>query len=160
MINYYKGLLRIMWIPQDTTGETRMTDTIIKMLCDPESDNDELNARIYAYVGKMKYIRVFKKRGTFQCYHPVYKKTKVEFPYRCTKYTTSLDAAMSIGENELGGWHLTRTVEMLDDESFIFSTAFTSADGETQFVSHIEDLHRAICHARISALEYVRTQND
>lgn len=137
-----------------------MTETILKMLEDPESCGDEINIFIWVYVNNHKDEDVSFYREIIP--HPYgTEEERKSFilnsdQYEYIDYCGSLDAAMSIGAEELEGWVLTRTAELLDDTSLIFSTALSSGDGEILFANTIEDFANAICHARIQAVEYER----
>ena len=123
---------------------------ILKMLEDPESDKDELNARICCYNSDIPY-------------RPAQPGQRYGFRI-VPNYTTSLDAAMSIGAEELEGWHLIRTVKAMASGRLVFKTGFQKLGLDAPGLEHmfltfendIEDLFCAICHARCQALDYVR----
>lgn len=125
------------------------TETIKKMLEDPESDNDEVNARIVCYIKNHEY-------GL----NPITKAHSLKNGYggwtsvRSRRYTTSLDAAMSIGAEELEGWDILlhggtpyECVMILYSEMALV-VRFSS--------DWLPEIPCAIAHARIQALEYVR----
>lgn len=126
--------------------------TILKMLEDAESDNDEVNVRISAmtknidvdYAGTKPHGYYFTKdrRGATFTIAP--------------KYTTSLDAAMSIGAEELEGF-LVRNHQLKNGE---YEYWLQEKDGPWHTsILHTKDLPRAIACACLQALEYVRNKN-
>jgi len=129
-----------------------MPETILKLLEDPDSDNDEVNARIWCFVNKYTIaILDIWEHGEFTV-----KERDGHFDIgEIPKGTTSLDAAMSIGAEELERWK-------------IYLNEYTNSKGETVFrcvytkgkdwvmASDMTDIYRAISHARIQALAYVR----
>lgn len=125
-------------------------ETIKKMLEDPDSDNDEVNARIECCNRGLKYLG---KSGETACWVAVAKYSTKELlcGEHISKYTTSLDAAMSIGAEELEGW------KMQTLEADKHSTANCRNDiGRKIWSEPCPNTPRAIAHARIQALEYIR----
>ncbi len=124
-----------------------MTETILKMLEDKESDNDELNARLWCFENEFD-------PGVWVSY--TNKSDDEDF----LKYTTSLDAAMSIGKEELDGKLIMFWCE--DDGLGTFSCGYYWDESVDRPIGRIggqaHDLPRAICHARIQALDYVRKE--
>ena len=141
---------------------------ILKMLEDPESDNDELNARIWCFEQGAKFVRYRKKTLVYKD-HPSMAGTVTASNIPYYKYTTSLDAAMSIGAEELEGWQITirHSVPISGFQCVLISRMGPDAQRiESPWSSRNSDgklnckqgliMTRAICHARIQALEYVR----
>ena len=113
-----------------------MPETILKMLEDPESDNDGVNGLIWAFTEGIELL-VYNK-GTYPL------------------YTTCLNAAMSIGADELEDFHL-RTIQARLHYAMLDLAIYEGDDPEICFRSSgISTLARAICHARIQALAYIR----
>ena len=126
---------------------------ILKMLEDAESDKDELNARIWCFENEwdwnlLKDGKERKSDGSGEIMQ-VYSSWR---EYRdVTKYTISLDAAMSIGAEELRGWVMDMTT--LGQAWIQPFEAFKKSKFEA---INLPSLPRAICSARLQALDYVR----
>jgi len=139
---------------------------ILKMLEDPDSDNVEINAHIRAETHS--YLTIDYKFTEFECgkhialYRSHSGAKERLYVSDIPKYTTSLDAAMSIGTEELEGWKMYI-------QPAIFSMGFNNPyvvfmhEGKKLTRANmvggnkiISDMPRAICHARIQALEYMR----
>ena len=134
---------------------------ILKMLEDPDSDNDELNARIWCWERNYRLLEfdpgspmIDFDGASIEYPHTVYHHHACEIPY----YTTSLDAAISIGAEELEGWLL--NIEQ-SDSGFVAQLTYERMVGDnTWFAFDNETMPRAICHARLQAREYVRKNHD
>ena len=126
---------------------------IFKMLEDPESDKDELNARIQWFI----YGDAWKKEGwVFNKKFSPPRITKIyQMKPKPDNYTTSLDAAMSIGAEELSEWDI--YINQYGDSGKFFR-CILSRYGPRKSVTaqYIPDMPRAICHARLQALDRVR----
>lgn len=130
-----------------------MTETIKKMLQDPDSCNDELNARIWCWKGGKGFVSANKAFFVGFQYSDDGETYKDAPQVWAKDYTTSLDAAMSIGKDELEGWRLSIAHHLHTDWQIHMT------NGETTVAKYsLPDMPRAICFARISALEYVRGQ--
>jgi len=129
----------------------KMPETILKMLEDKDSDNDEVNARIWCFVNKytIEILDIW-EHGEFTV-----KERDGHFDIgEVPKGTTSLDAAMSIGAEELEGWMIDNIQEYADNTfRVILRKMLSTSTVESGFLIN---LARAICHARIQALAYVR----
>lgn len=128
-----------------------MPDKILKMLADKDSCDDAVNARIWCFEHGEKFVAM----ASHIC-SPCFEIENHGGVFTTeSKYTTSLDAAMSIGVEELEGWviHITQTGRG-------FSVTFTLIFKWQTDVKEGTNLPRAIAHARIQALEYVRSQNE
>ena len=136
---------------------------ILEMLENPESDKDELNARIWCFEKHVKFLEI---RGNNR---PRLSYDNLNYAYKgdrnissIPKYITSLDAAMSIGAEELEGWFIQVFVNSESGEP--------TKNGDVEYLADITrdnpyahktspdlpDMPRAICHARCQALDYVR----
>jgi len=130
---------------------------ISDMIADKESDDDELNARVWCWLNEFHYrhhnyldsdrkkplttFTAMSNEGHFEKVHLI-------------NYTTSLDAAISIGADELEGWR----VLIVEDEKGNFSCMY-SKDGKIfppAQAAWLLTMPRAICSARIQALDYER----
>ena len=141
--------------------------TICDMLADPESDDQEIAARIWCfdkgyiinedklnvygnYIHSFQYSRENGKYINWCGYPELYRSYN--------RYTTSIDAAMSIGHEELEGW---TWVASTNDKGCHFNFYSPNPDHmrslsrvmQSDFLSTIP---RAICHAKTQALDYVR----
>lgn len=136
--------------------------TILSMLEDPESDNDELDARIWCFVNEYTYLgdhqiaksiprKMFKYKDHKENEKWCVCSEKAVNPYMADLYTTSLDAAMSIGAKELEGWGYEAYG---NDNCSFWMVCNTNRNFECKI--DCDDLPRAICHARIQALEWHR----
>ena len=131
-------------------------ETILKMLEDAESDNDEVNARIWCFEHNYRLLNfnpdspMVDYDGVCVTYpYSVYHYHKIELP----KYTTSFNAAMSIGAEELEGF-LVRNHQLKNGE---YEYWLQEKDGPWHTsILHTKDLPRAIACACLQALEYVR----
>ena len=150
--------------------EVRMIEKILKMLEDPESENKEINARIYAFLRLHDNFNVYihEGGGSVTYRHNSWTEDNQSVLYHLFdmhNYTTSLDAAMSIGAEELEGWAMTiesvlvtETVGDVDMPSKIMWDADIDKDGAGFGMNAGLTAPRAICHARIQALEYLRRE--
>lgn len=112
-------------------------ETIRAMLADADSDNDEIDVAIYEYV-----------TGS------------LTGAIACPEYTTSLDAASSIGADELEGW---TWVASTNDSGCHFNFYSPNPDHMRNLSRVIQSdflptAPRAICDARLQALEHVRKE--
>jgi len=133
-----------------------MTQTILKMLEDSDSCDDELNARIcaetHSYL-KGRYTFKELRGGHLAVYVNANGLEELLYISDILNYTTSLDAAMSIGKKELSGWSWYAS-EHVGIKSFIMHRNMHNERlGEVH-----STMPRAICYARIAALEYVRKE--
>lgn len=104
--------------------------TIKAMLADADSCADELNARIWCWLKRIEWDD---------------RHTSANFP----QYTTSLDAAMSIGAKELKGIRMDISVEKSATASIYLRKPFHNWIRAEK----LKNLPRAITLARIKALE-------
>lgn len=129
-------------------------ETIYKMLGEPGHD-DEINAQIWCWVSGKPFVKI----GI----HPIAGHSMFYIDYDgremargFCKYTTSLDAAMSIGAKELEGWWITSCSvgwASIHNHNIVYARKKTFVSPEIEW-----NQPRAICHARLQALEYVREQ--
>lgn len=137
------------------------TAKILQMLADNDSDNDELNARIYCFL--LDYVFEKMEDHMFAYSHSKLTKCLVHNHGgtaldNISDYTTSLDAAMSIGAEELEKWAI--NILTFEDrfEARIHLPERIAEDGNNWiYVSGcLSTMPRAIAHARIQAVEYMR----
>ena len=115
--------------------------TILKMLEDPASDNTDIDYLIWCFI-----------EGTEPVSPPG------DYGFIGEKYTTSLDAAMSIGAEELEGWYWYAS-HNVGIYSVVMHKGITKGKYDVEFLGEVHsNMPRAICHARIQALEYVRKE--
>ena len=140
-------------------------EKICGMLKDPDSCDDEIDANIQWFLNK----ECWEKEGWIfnENFRPprITKRVMASMKPRPPKYTTSLDAAMSIGAEELEGWAMTiesvlvtETVGDVDMPSKIMWDADIDKDGAGFGMNAGLTAPRAVCHARIQALEYLRRE--
>ena len=135
-------------------------EKILKMIeaVDPEDSDtlDEIDARFWCYLTE----------GGIEWND---RHISANFP----KYTTSLDAAMSIGEEELQGWQFgighsvpidgfqCRLTEKMGPGAERIESPWQTRDSAGKLNCRQGlSMPRAICHARLQALEYVRKNHD
>lgn len=126
-------------------------EIIKSMLEDPESDNDELNALIWCFEHGKKYLG---KTGGAGNNHWIdgHKSNELLCEQHIPDFVNSLDAAMSIGAEELEGWRIS-----INDEGDHYQVNFYNIELDKIIQGYCcEILPRAIAHARIQALAYVR----
>ena len=121
-------------------------ETILKMLEDPESDKDEVNAWIWCFERDTDILLMSKDKKGCRYFNGVCDSTN--YP---PKYTTSLDAAMSIGAEELEGWTIKVT-----QTGRGFTVSLTLPYEYMTNIKDFGDMPRAISHARCQALGFVR----
>ena len=134
-------------------------ETILKMLEDPESDKDELNARIWCWRYGKDFHSVARVSNSIHVnWHPENKDDCgwSNLYYNNNDYVNSLDAAMSIGAEELEGWYI-RNLHCADNKIHACEFVHKTAGGVTSV--SLPDIFSAICHARLQALDYVRGKN-
>lgn len=144
--------------------------TILNLLEDPESDNSELNARIWCWVRNNDIVSIESdgiqytstcnsKRDGVRTEVRLRKYPKNGVKNMSCAYTTSLDAAMSIGHEELEGWGID-----IWERTSVIATIYSplSQNEEVEFdtprVGQLPTMSRAICHARCQALDHVRKE--
>ena len=149
--------------------------TILKILEDAESDDDELNARIWCFKNGKEFVG--KSGGTVfnpqpeALFHAESKTMIFSLDNfgPIPEYTTSLDAAMSIGAEELEGWQFgighsppidcfqCRLTEKMGPDAERIESPWNSRNKNgTPNCQLGLTMNRAICSARLQALEYVR----
>jgi len=139
-------------------------ETILKMLEDPAADCGELDARIWCFINKRNFLshEVYDRgpvpRGVSTPPETIKITHDKGLFYISNYYTTSLDRAMDIGAEELEDWRITiNQHQNYTDVTLV--NRFHMFSAEMIFVTrgaYIMDTPRAICHARLQALEYVR----
>jgi len=129
-----------------------MTDTILEMLENADSCDEEVSIRIFAYLERYDFGDC-KYTGAKNV--ALYNNGQIVPGCGISEYTTSLDAAMSIGAEELEGWEL-----IYLGIRGTWKCMFRDTNGQQIKTAHNQlEAARAICHARCQALEYVRSQN-
>lgn len=132
---------------------------ILEMLTDKDADRDEIDARIWCYQKQYIYVSKFYCQKKEDHVAVEIGDVPLNGELHTPKYTTSANAAMSIGKEELKGWSMVIVDDGQGGRGCVLQGKFSPNRFESPPSPNCTPtVIRAICHARLQALDCVRGQ--